>query len=308
MVLVPVADAGVGQAAMRMVVTLIAASRDPALPRFVAAVAAALAIPAEPVWLAAETACDLFLDTDSPAAIAATVRNVLGSARIDVLVQPQHGRRKRLLVADLESTVIENEMLDELAGLLGIGPLIAGITRRAMNGEIDFEAALEARVGMLAGIDTAILDRAAGRIRPTAGAGTLVRTMRRHGAMTALATGGFAVFAEQVAARLGFDRVIANRLEIVANRVTGRVLPPIVTGAGKREALLTLAHGAGLSPADALAVGDGANDLAMLAAAGLGVAFRAKPGVAATARWRLDHADLSGLLYAQGYRMEEFAE
>lgn len=234
-------------------------------------------------------------------------RNIVGGAAVDILVQPAAGRKKQLLVADLESTLIENEMLDELAVILGIGPRVADITRRAMNGEIDFASALEARVALLAGTDAGILEQAAKRIRLSAGALSLVATMRRGGATTALVTGGFTVFAERIAAELGIDRVIANRLEIVGRAITGKVLPPIVTGATKRETLLALAAEQGIAPGQAIAVGDGANDVPMLTAAGLGIAFRAKPAVAAAASWRLDHADLTGLLYAQGYRQAEFA-
>ncbi len=198
-------------------------------------------------------------------------------------------------------------MLDELAVILGVGPQVAEITRRAMNGEIDFVAALEARVALLRGIEPCILDAAATRIRLTPGARTLVATMRRDGAMTALATGGFTVFADRVGAELGFDRIVANRLEVAGGRVTGKVLPPIVTSETKRETLLAIAAQRGIRLAQTIAVGDGANDLPMLTAAGIGIAFRAKPAVAAAARWRLDHADLTGLLYAQGYRKAEFA-
>jgi len=292
---------------MRIALTLIAGTAGSELPRLAAAVAAALTIEADPVWLAPGEACDLVFDALNPGAIAATARRVVGDTAVDILVQPAAERRKRLLAADLESTIIENEMLDELGGILGIGPRIAEITRRAMNAEIDFVAALEARVALLAGLDTSIIDQAAERIRLTPGARLLVRTMRRDGAATALVTGGFTVFADRIAAELGFGRVIANRLEIVDDRATGRVLLPIVTAETKRETLLALAAEHSIPLTQTVAVGDGANDLPMLAAAGLGVAFRAKPAVAAVARWRLDHADLTGLLYAQGYRKEEFA-
>ena len=231
---------------------------------------------------------------------------MIDDAPIDTLVQPVAGRRKRLLVADFESTIIENEMLDELGEPLGLRPRIAAITRSAMNGEIDFTAALEARVALLKGVDTGLIENAAGRIRLTPGARALVATMRRAGAATALVSGGFAVFAEPVAATLGFDRVIANHLDHVHGKLAGTVRRPIVTRESKRESLLALAEEFGIPTTDTIAVGDGANDLPMLAAAGIGIAFRAKPSVAGAARWRLDHADLTGVLYAQGYRKDEF--
>jgi len=291
---------------MRIALTLIAGAADCGLFGIAASVAAALAI-AEPVWLAPDEACDFIIDASDPAAAAETARGVVRSTPVDILVQPAVGRRKHLLVADLESTVIENEMLDELALILGVGPQVAEITRRAMNGEIDFVAALEARVALLGGIEPRILETAAAQIRLTPGARTLVATMRRDGATTALVTGGFTVFADRVGAELGFDRIVANRLEVAGGRVTGKVLPPIVTGETKRETLLTIAVERGIPLAQTIAVGDGANDVPMLTAAGIGIAFRAKPAVAAAARWRLDHADLTGLLYAQGYRKAEFA-
>jgi phosphoserine phosphatase len=296
---------------MRMVLTLIAgAAGRHALPDLAAAVAGALPGPAETRWLAPGAACDLrfaIADGDTWAGVEAPVRALLGEAAIDLVLQPEAARRKRLLVADLEATVIENEMLDEIAAELGIGPRIGEITRRAMNGEVDFAAALEARVALLAGTDCRVLDAAAARIRPTPGARALVTTMRRDGAATALVSGGFTVFAERVGATLGFDHVVANRLDTKGGRLAGTVQPPYVTAARKRETLLALAARYGLPPAATLAVGDGANDLPMLAAAGLGVAYRAKPSVVATAPARLDHADLTALLHAQGYREDEIA-
>jgi len=299
---------------MEMVLTLIAGLYGRAsLPRLASTIAGTLGIGCEPIWLAAGEACDLVLDTAGQGQVAGQVpgqveqmaRALIDGAGIDVLVQPATGRRKRLLVADLEATIIENEMLEELAEPIGLRPQVAAITRRAMNGEIDFAAALEARVALLRGMEARWLEDAAARIRLTSGARALVATMRRGGAATALVSGGFAVFADPVAAELGFDRVIANRLELEQGRITGIVHAPIVTGETKREALLALAAELGLAPAETIAVGDGANDLPMLAAAGIGIAYRPKPRVAEVARWRLDHADLTGLLYAQGYRKEE---
>jgi len=247
------------------------------------------------------------LDTTEPGTIEEAVRALIGEAPVDFVLQPLAGRRKRLLAADLESTIIENEMLDELGAMLGLGSEIAEITRQAMNGEIDFAEALAARVALLTGTKSELLAEAATRVRLSPGARSLVATMRRSGAVTALVTGGFAFFADQIGAELGFDRILANRLEIVEDRVTGRVLPPIVTGETKKEALLAFAAELAVAPAETLAVGDGANDLPMLNAAGLGIAFHAKPAVAAVARTRLNHADLTGLLYAQGYRKADFA-
>jgi phosphoserine phosphatase len=257
-----------------------------------------------PNWLAPGTACDIACD-DPTAETAA--RQAIGTAPIDVVFQPAVHRRKRLLLADMESTIIENEMLDELADFVGLRDQVSEITRRAMNGELDFVAALKARVALLKGLPVSVLEQAAERIRLMPGAAALVATMRAAGALTALVSGGFTVFAEPVAAQLGFDRVVANRLEIAGGRIAGTVAAPIVTRETKRDTLLALARECGIELADTLAIGDGANDLPMLQTAGLGIAFHAKPAVAAASRWRLDHANLRGVLYAQGYRLEEIA-
>jgi phosphoserine phosphatase len=256
-------------------------------------------------WLA-PGACDIACD-DAAAADAAA-RAVVGGLPIDIVIQPSAGRRKRLLVADLESTIIENEMLEELADFLGLRAHVAEITRRAMNGEIDFAGALAERVALLRGLPETVLGEAASRIRLMPGARTLIATLRRHGVATALMSGGFTVFTEPVAAQLGFDRVVANQLDVADGKLAGTVSPPIVTGATKRDTLVALAGELGLPLGETLAVGDGANDLPMMDAAGFGIAFRAKPAVAAASRWRIDHGDLTALLYAQGYRQEEIAK
>jgi phosphoserine phosphatase len=290
---------------MTMVLTLIAgAGGRQTLRNLAEAVAGAVGITEEPTWLA-DDACELVFDGKSPALAEATARALIGAAEIDVLVQPAADRRKRLLVADMESTIIENEMLDELADFVGRRREVSEITRRAMNGEIDFAAALEARVHLLAGLPERVLGEALPRIRLRAGARQLVATMRGAGAETALVSSGFTIFAEEVAAALGFDHVIANRLDVTAGRIAGTVSPPILTGESKRNTLLALAAEHAVPLEQTMAVGDGANDLPMLAAAGIGIAFHAKPVVASSARWRLDHADLTGLLYAQGYRRDE---
>jgi phosphoserine phosphatase len=290
---------------MRFVLTLIASrGARQHLAGVIDAISGAAANIADPVWLAPE-ACDLFFDAPDMAAVENTARLLAGGGAIDWLIHPAEDRRKRLLVADMEATIIENEMLDELADFLGLRPQVSQITRRAMNGEIDFAAALEARVGLLAGMEAGVLEQAADRIRLTQGARQLVATMRRAGAATALVSGGFAIFAERIAAELGFDHVVANHLDLAAGRIAGTVRPPIVDGATKRRTLLDLAAEHGIPLSQTMAVGDGANDIPMLTAAGAGIAFHAKPAVAAQARWRIDHADLTALLYVQGYNQNE---
>ncbi|MGI4731612.1 MAG: phosphoserine phosphatase SerB [Janthinobacterium lividum] len=220
---------------------------------------------------------------------------------IDVVVQPAAGREKRLLVADMDSTMITVECLDELADYAGIKPQIAAITESAMRGELDFAGALDARVALLAGLEEEAIDRClAERVRPMPGAAALVRTMRARGAYTVLVSGGFTRFAEPVGRMLGFDRVIANRLEIEGGTLTGTVAKPIVDARTKRTTLIEERTRLGLPDAATLAVGDGANDLDMIRLAGLGVAYYAKPVVAAAAAARIDHGDLTALLYAQG--------
>jgi phosphoserine phosphatase len=273
----------------------------------IAAVRSAL-LAGDPDWLAPGRACDLLLPDDAAAAAEVAARQAIGDAAIDVLVQPAEGRRKRVFVADLESTIIENEMLDELADFVGLRAHVAEITRRAMNGELDFAAALTERVALLKGLPATVLDEAAGRIRLMPGARPLLATLRAAGVRTALVSGGFTIFAEPIATELGFDRVSANRLDIAAGRIAGTVAAPILTRETKRETLRQVAQECGVPLSATLAVGDGANDLLMLDAAGLGIAFHAKPAVAAASRWRLDHADLTGILYAQGYRQEEIMQ
>ena len=285
------------------VLTLIAGpGAEESLPRIVARIAGELK--AEADWLAPQRACDLLFEGD-PRVAEAIAREAIGHAAIDVLVQPREGRRKQVFVADLESTIIENELLDELAEFVGLRDHVAEITRRAMNGEIDFAAALAERVALLKGLPETVLGVVAQRVRLMPGAGALVATLRAHGVLTALVSGGFAMFAERVAAELGFDRIFANRLDIAGGRIAGTVALPILTGDTKREILLSLAEEYGVPVAATLAIGDGANDLPMLQAAGLGIAFHAKPTVAAAAHWRIDHANLTGVLYAQGYREDE---
>jgi phosphoserine phosphatase len=272
------------------------------LPDILAALARELPRADAPDWLAAGVACDVPLRGVADETATAAARSAIGDAAVDVLVQPADGRRKRVLVADLESTIIENEMLDELADFLGLRDEVAAITSRAMNGELDFVAALEARVALLRGMDAARLDEAAGRIRVTPGAAALVATMRANGAAAVLVSGGFRVFTAMVREALGFDADIANDLLVADGRITGEVGRPIVTRDTKLECLKRFAAERGIGLAATAAVGDGANDLPMLLAAGIGVAFRAKPAVAAATRVRIDHADLTALLYAQGYR------
>lgn len=238
----------------------------------------------------------------------ATLRDVFEDAPIDIAFVPAAHRRKRLLVADMDSTIITVECLDELADFAGLKPRISAITERAMRGELDFKAALRERVGMLAGLDESALARAYGeRVHLTPGARTLVRTMRKHGAYAALVSGGFTYFTSRVREAAEFDSDSANALVIEGGKLTGKVVEPILDSSAKLATLQRLAGERGLLPEETLAVGDGANDLPMLQASGLGVAYRAKPKVAAAAHARIEYGDLTALLYLQGYADEDFA-
>jgi phosphoserine phosphatase len=255
-------------------------------------------------WLDEGVAIDLSFAAD-PAAARDALEGAF--ARTDVVVQPTATRRKALIVADMDSTMITVECIDELADYAGIKAEVAAATEAAMRGELDFEGALDARVALLAGLDEGVIAQClAERVRIMPGAKALVGTMRAHGAAAVLVSGGFTRFAEPVAAQIGFDAAIANVLLIEDGRLTGKVAKPIVGSATKEETLLAWIAQRGIDPALSLAVGDGANDLAMIRRAGLGVAYHAKPIVAAAAGARVDHGDLSVLLYAQGYRRSDW--
>jgi phosphoserine phosphatase len=239
--------------------------------------------------------------------LLARLRLMPEAARVDVNVVAQTERRKHLLIADMDSTIIEQECIDEMADELGIKPEIAEITERAMRGELDFEAALKQRLSLLRGLDEAALERVyTRRVTLMPGAKTLIATMRAHGAYTALVSGGFTFFTGRVARAVGFDVNRANQLGFADGRLTGAVVGPILGKAAKLAALQEFAQWRGLPQQATLAVGDGANDLDMIRAAGLGVAYRAKPVVAAEAAASITHGDLTALLYLQGYSSDAF--
>ncbi len=299
------------------VLTLVAAREATTLSRTVIEEARALVSGAEPIELspgeAVDIPCPPLPDSVSGAFSGAErtlprIRERFSAQHVDVLLTRSRGRRKGLLVADMDSTIVQNETLDDLAARAGLGERVAAITARSMNGEIAFDRALRERVALLRGLGVAALDETWAETRLTPGARTLVTTMRAHNATTALVSGGFTVFTERVADACGFDSHHANRLLIEDDRLTGAVAEPILDRAAKLATLRALAAGRRLQIGATLAVGDGANDLDMLGAAGLGIAFHAKPVVAAQARNRVDHADLRALLFAQGYRAADFRE
>lgn len=226
---------------------------------------------------------------------------------VDLVVQPAEGRRKRMLIADMDSTMIQQECIDELADEAGVGPRVADITARAMNGELDFEGALRERVGLLEGLDAGVIDKVLEeRITYMPGGRTLVATMKAGGGYAVLVSGGFTAFANRVAEELGFDEARANVLKVAKGVLAGSVVEPILGRAAKVATLEEVSALLGIGLDEVIAVGDGANDLGMLSLAGTGVALHAKPSVAAQCEVRVNHGDLTALLYLQGYARAEF--
>lgn len=256
-------------------------------------------------WLTQRIACEIIAPKSTDP--LATARLHIKERAIDAALVPSENRRKKLLIADMDSTMIEQECIDELADALGIKDEVADITARAMNGELDFEQALDTRVALLKGLERAVIEEIRReRITLAPGGRALVHTMKAYGAYTALISGGFTFFADYIAKRIGFDEATANVLEFADDKLTGTVTKPIVDKTTKLARLNALAAEHGLSQADTLAVGDGANDLDMIRASGLGVALHAKPVVAEQAHVQIDHGDLTALLYLQGYSDEDF--
>ena len=294
---------------MSFVVTLICNPANPALDSTVIDGARALLpSPGPAQWLFDEVAVDIpFEAGEDLVAVEHRLREARGDLPIDIVVQPRTARRKKLFLADMDSTMIGQECVDELADFAGMKAHVAAITERAMRGEIEFEPALRERVALLKGLPIGVVDKVLKeRITLTPGGRELVATMRAHGAWTCLISGGFTLFTKAVAGMIGFQENRANEIVVYDGKLTGEVAEPILGRAAKLATLIELLETFDLDDIDTLAVGDGANDLGMLQHAGLGVAYRAKPTVATAAAARIDHGDLTALLYAQGYRRDEF--
>lgn len=299
---------------MSLVATLICNPADPALDStIVDGARAVLPSPGSAHWLFDEVAVDIPFTGQIPfegrdiRAIENRLREARGDLPIDIVVQPQALRRKKLFLADMDSTMIGQECIDELADFAGLKAHVAGITERAMRGDIEFEPALRERVALLKDMPIGVVDEVLKkRITPTPGGRELVMTMRANGAYTCLISGGFTLFTNAVAAMIGFQENRANELLARDGKLTGEVREPILGRAAKLATLMELRESFDLDEIDTLVVGDGANDLGMIEAAGLGVAYHAKPAVAAADAARIDYGDLTALLYAQGYRRDEF--
>jgi len=285
------------------VLCLIANPADPELtPQLVARIHAEIG--GEINWLVQGVACEIMHPKSSDPEAAA--REFVALKAVDVALVPLANRRKKLLIADMDSTMINQECIDEIAAELGLKEQVAEITARAMNGELDFAEALDTRVALLKGLDRKALEAVRReRITLAPGGRALVQTMKTYGAYTSLVSGGFTYFADHFAKRIGFDEALANVLDFEGERLAGTVQKPIIDKDAKLARLERLMAERGIIRADTLAVGDGANDLPMLNAAGMGVALHAKPVVAAEARVRIDHGDLTALLYLQGYSEED---
>lgn len=298
---------------MSLVATLICNPADPALDSTVLdGFRAILPGDTDLHWLDDGVAADILFGGDTNAiteqvAFADRLRAARGDMPIDVVVQPALERRKKLLLADMDSTMIGQECIDELADFAGLKAHVAAITERAMRGEIEFEPALRERVALLKDLAVGVVDQVlAERITLTPGGRALVQTMRAHGAYTCLVSGGFTLFTARIAERVGFQENRANELHVRDGKLTGTVAEPILGKAAKLATLVELRESFDLDNLDTIVVGDGANDLAMVQDAGLGVAYHAKPAVAAAAHARIDFGDLTALLYAQGYKRSEF--
>lgn len=295
---------------MPLIATLISNPSSRSLSATLADKASAAVGASEVHWLAEREACDIVLpDGLDEDAATQLLRDAVADAPVDVAVQDPASRRKKILIADMDSTMIDQECIDELADEVGLKEHVAAITARAMNNEIAFEPALRERVALLRDLDITIVDHIVrNRLTLASGGQALVATMRANGAWTALVSGGFDVFTSRIAAMLGFHEDRANRLVEQNGRLSGEVVEPILGRAAKADALNEISARLNLTPADAIAVGDGANDLDMIRLSGTGVALHAKPSVAAQAKVRIDHGDLTALLYLQGYRREEFSQ
>lgn len=293
---------------MALVATLIAHPSNPVLDGKLGEKAADAAQAAGLYWLADGIACDIALrDGVDATAVEDSLRAVIAGLPIDVVVQEADTRRKKLLIADMDSTMIGQECIDELADVVGLKEKVSAITARAMNGEIAFEPALRERVALLKGLPITVVDEViAKRITLTSGGPALIATMRARGFHTALVSGGFTVFTSRIAEMLAFHENRANILIEKDGILTGEVAEPILGKQAKVDALEEISKRLGITPDDAMAVGDGANDLGMIGLAGSGVALHAKPTVAAQAKMRIDHGDLTALLYIQGYRKTDF--
>jgi phosphoserine phosphatase len=293
---------------MALVATLVANPSNPVLTPALAEKAADAVASSRLYWLADGIACDIPLPDGTDAVEAERMmREVLAGQPVDVAVQDAEKRRKSFLIADMDSTMIGQECIDELAAEVGLKDKVSEITARAMNGEIAFEPALRERVALLKGLPITVVNEVIEkRITLTPGGRELIATMKARGGYTALVSGGFTVFTTRIAATLGFDENRANILVESGGYLTGAVAEPILGKQAKVDALLDITRKLGISPDDTIAVGDGANDLGMLGVAGSGVALHAKPAVAAEARIRIDHGDLTALLYLQGYRKTDF--
>ena len=259
-----------------------------------------------PAWLEDHIACDIEFTGSSLSYVRKCLKTGLTGIEIDIVVQPTKNRRKRLLIADMDSTIVTGETLDELAGIAGLKKQVSVITKRAMQGEVEFKEAVRERVALLEGVPAAAMEKALNKIEVTKGATTLVKTMRFNGAYTALVSGGFNYFTNAIAKLVGFQEISSNQIVIKNGILTGEVIEPILDSDAKLQALKKICNDQNIPLSESIATGDGANDIPMIIHSGLGVAFHAKPVVETNAKAIIRFGDLTSLLYLQGYKSTEF--